>query len=276
MHDRIAGDRLRARSLETITRDSVDSAVPGRVRPITTVAPALEGARRVVRAAEGAASRVERLGADLAARVDLLGGRELTTTDELECRRAIFEIESCLRRAETDLARVERVSPASAAAVADDLANARAALATAATSVAPIVSAAARCLDGERAAWSGPAQTMSARLGLPAIEVRTDAAAPAITEAHGARGVALGDAVHLHPARVSAGTDDGREVLAHELIHLAQARLPPDRGHGRAAAEHEATILAPVLATGGLVPAVQHSIDLSRPAGDGDAAILPD
>src|SRR5262245_13283059 len=128
--------------------------------------------------------------------------------------------------------------------------------------------------DGEP--WRAEADAMASALGLGTVDVRVGDEARAITEAHGARGVALQNVVYLHPERVAPGTADGREVLAHELVHLAQARPPADTGAGRRAAEREAVAIAPALARGQPIPALAHAIDLQHPAGDGDHAVLPD
>lgn len=117
---------------------------------------------------------------------------------------------------------------------------------------------------------------MASQLGLGNVEVEDGDRARAITEAHGARGVAHGGVVYLHPERVRHDEDAGREVLAHELIHIAQSRLAEGTGGGRLAAEREAAVHAGALARGSSVPTVRHGIDLSRPAGDGDHTMLPD
>ena len=130
-------------------------------------------------------------------------------------------------------------------------------------------------LPGARdGAWAADVTELAPRLGLGAVDVRSDGAARAITDGKAARGVALGNVVYLHPDRVKPGTRAGREVLAHELVHLAQARLPTGDGvEDRDAAEHEAAELAPRVAAGATAMP-RHAIDLSRPAADGD--VLPD
>ena len=112
--------------------------------------------------------------------------------------------------------------------------------------------------------WADEASSIAPQLGLSAFELRTDAGA----RAEGARGVALGGAVHLDTERIRPGTAEGREVLAHELVHLAQAKLPADQDVGRAAAEDEATEIARSIASGGPARRPSRHIDLSRPAAD--------
>jgi hypothetical protein len=106
-------------------------------------------------------------------------------------------------------------------------------------------------------------------LGLPRIELGGTGAA--IARGRGARGIALGDATFLDPARLDAGSSETREVLAHELIHQAQARLPPSADHGREAAEAEAHEIAAHYAATGELAQPRLAIDLSQPAADNDA-----
>jgi hypothetical protein len=121
-------------------------------------------------------------------------------------------------------------------------------------------------------AWQPHVRAIADRLGLGEVEIDAGDRGRAVTDAKGARGVALGRAVHLHP-ELRPETTEGREVLAHELVHLAQARLPEadTTTAGRDAAEDEAARLAPMLAAGVAAPAPQQYIDLSRPAADKDA-----
>lgn len=113
------------------------------------------------------------------------------------------------------------------------------------------------------------AATASAQLGIaPRLEVGE--AGRAATEARGARGVAHGDAIAIHPD-VDATTAAGKQVVLHEHLHQAQAQLPADQDAGRDAAELEADELASVAASGGALTRPTRHIDLSRPAGDDDA-----
>jgi hypothetical protein len=124
-------------------------------------------------------------------------------------------------------------------------------------------------LAANRPTWDGDLAEIAPRLGLGAVTVVADATARAVTEAQGARGVALGSTVYLHPTRVRPGTSEGREVLAHELVHIAQARLVASAPSAdRGSAEREAALLAPRLAAGEAVGAPRVRIDLCQPAAD--------
>ncbi|MBL8622260.1 MAG: hypothetical protein JNK64_13185 [Myxococcales bacterium] len=113
------------------------------------------------------------------------------------------------------------------------------------------------------------AATASAQLGIaPRLEVGE--AGRAATEARGARGVAHGDAIAIHPD-VDATTAAGKQVVLHEHLHQAQAQLPAEQDGGRDAAELEADELASAAANGGALTRPTRHIDLSRPAGDDDA-----
>lgn len=113
------------------------------------------------------------------------------------------------------------------------------------------------------------AATASAQLGIaPRLEVGE--AGRAATEARGARGVAHGDAIAIHPD-VDATTAEGREVVAHEMVHQAQAQLPAAQDAGRAAAEEEAATLAHAARDGGPIGTPRFAIALTNPAADKDA-----
>ena len=113
------------------------------------------------------------------------------------------------------------------------------------------------------------AATASAQLGIaPRLEVGE--AGRAATEARGARGVAHGDAIAIHPD-VDPATPAGKQVVFHEHLHQAQSQLPAEQDAGRAAAELEADELASAAANGGALTRPTRHIDLSRPAGDDDA-----
>ncbi|MBL8622229.1 MAG: hypothetical protein JNK64_13030 [Myxococcales bacterium] len=113
------------------------------------------------------------------------------------------------------------------------------------------------------------AATASAQLGIaPRLEVGE--AGRAATEARGARGVAHGDAIAIHPD-VDPATPAGKQVVFHEHLHQAQSQLPAEQDAGRAAAELEADELASAAAGGGALTRPTRHIDLSRPAGDDDA-----
>ncbi len=113
------------------------------------------------------------------------------------------------------------------------------------------------------------ASELGAQLGV-APALTTGEAGREATESRGARGVAEGATVALHPD-VDAATTDGRATIAHELIHQAQAQLPPELDAGRDAAETEAAQLATAAASGAAVVAPTRAIDLTRPAADRDA-----
>jgi hypothetical protein len=141
------------------------------------------------------------------------------------------------------------------------------------------VDAAAPAHDGPAAASGSPADvgdplhalaaTASAQLGIaPRLEVGE--AGRAATEARGARGVAHGDAIAIHPD-VDATTPAGKQVVLHEHLHQAQAQLPVEQDVGRDAAELEADELASAAASGAALARPTRHIDLSRPAGDDDA-----
>jgi len=117
------------------------------------------------------------------------------------------------------------------------------------------------------------AADLGAALGVsPEIHAGEDARTA--TEARGAKGVAHGSAVSIHPD-VDPSTPDGRGVIAHEVVHQAQAQLPAAQDAGRGAAEAEAAQLAAVAATGATPPAPQLAIDLAQPAANTDAAREP-
>jgi hypothetical protein len=255
-------------------------------------------ARNAVRGALGAVERVVAWGPQLM--------HAVTTANYGESARLSFEIRSALRRAEMNIADLERRDPDQATRAADAIVDARGRLGTVQRELAMLLRAApvleasgAGSAEAEaewtkarahansitelqpkdaEPTWDTDAASMASSLGLGGVSVHGGDTARSITDAKSARGVALGDAIYMSPDRARPGTEEGREVLAHELVHLAQARLPRDAGDGRDAAEHEATSLAPSLARGGSV-APKHYIDLSRPAADKDAsptAIAPD
>jgi hypothetical protein len=56
------------------------------------------------------------------------------------------------------------------------------------------------------AGWAAETAQLAPGLGLAKVDVRSDETARAITEARGARGVALGRTVYLHPERIAPGT----------------------------------------------------------------------
>ncbi len=95
------------------------------------------------------------------------------------------------------------------------------------------------------AAWRDEAAPLAARLGV-APEIRADREARRRTEARGARGLASGDGIFLHPTRIAPGTSEGRRVLVHELVHVAQAKRKREGAAvaDRAAAEAEAEAAA--------------------------------
>jgi hypothetical protein len=269
------------------------AGVPGKATSMTQrgvhAAPEV-AARNAVRGALGAVERVVAWGPQLM--------HAVTTANYGESARLSFEIRSALRRAETNIADLERRDPDQATRAADAIADARGRLGTVQRELAmllraaPVLEAAGAGsaeaeaewtqsrthansiteLQPQDAAptWDTDAASMASSLGLGNVSVHGGEDARSITDAKSARGVALGDAVYMNPDRVRPGTPEGREVLAHELVHLAQARLPHDAGDGREAAELEAAALAPSLARGGGV-APRHYIDLRAPAADGDA-----
>jgi hypothetical protein len=237
---------------------------------------------QAVLAAHGAATRIEAWGARL--------GERVAAGDYLESGRLSIEIRWLIRRSELALADVEADDPA---VTAGELDAATARLAGLGRALAPVLGQApvleqagagsAECERdwnarrpgaNEPARWADEAAAMAHGLGLGAVEIRSDESARSITDAKGARGVALGATVYLHPERTRPGTPDGREVLAHELIHLAQARLPAPTGSAgggdRDAAEREAGELAPSIAAGSPSRLPRRYIDLSRPAADRD------
>jgi hypothetical protein len=233
-------------------------------------------AHNAVRAALGATQRVSTWVPQLMAAV--------AAASYAEAGRLSFEIRSALRRAHLDLAELERKAPEHATAIAELIEEARTQLHAAEQEAAMLLRAAPVLEDPQsasaeaeaawteaRSGWQQDAASMSSALGLGEVTVHSDDVARSVTDAKAARGVALGDAVYMHPSRVRPGTTEGREVLAHELVHLAQARLPRDAGSGRAAAEREAAALAPTLARGGGARP-SHFIDLSHAAADRDAA----
>lgn len=113
------------------------------------------------------------------------------------------------------------------------------------------------------------ARSAAAKLGV-APRLIGGEAGRAMTEAHGARGVAHNDTVAIHPD-VDPETPEGRETVAHELVHQAQAILPSAQDAGRAAAEEEAATLARDARDGGPIGAPQFAIALTTPAADKDA-----
>ena len=113
------------------------------------------------------------------------------------------------------------------------------------------------------------AATASAQLGIaPRLEVGE--AGRAATEARGARGVAHGDAIAIHPD-VDTTTAAGKQVVFHEYFHQAQSQLPGASPDNRPAAEVEATTAARQFAATGAAAVPQVPIDLAQPAADKDA-----
>ncbi|MBL8625316.1 MAG: DUF4157 domain-containing protein [Myxococcales bacterium] len=113
------------------------------------------------------------------------------------------------------------------------------------------------------------AEQFGAQFGV-APRLATGEAGRAATEPKGARGVATGDVVAIHPD-VDPATTAGKQVVIHELVHQAQAQLPAEQDAGRAPAEAEAAALAAQAASGGAVAKPTFAIDLRAPAADNDA-----
>lgn len=124
------------------------------------------------------------------------------------------------------------------------------------------------------ARWKEQVANFAPRLGLDEVRVRCDNHARAVTEAEGARGVALEDTIYLHPERITPETTEGCEVLVHELVHIAQARLGSDSRASRHDAEAEAAEIARSVTRGG-TGSPRRAIDLSRPAADRHAGDPP-
>jgi hypothetical protein len=257
-------------------------AIPGKATLTERLPPAHPAAvaQRRVRAAAGAAAQIEAMTAPLAAAI--------AAVDYGESAQLAFEIRMGHRRAERELAQLadsehgepwKDAAAAVSARLAGAMREASLLLRAAPRLDAPGAGSEAAerawraALDGRStvetmgAAWQAEVAALAPRLGLDAVEVRSDDHARAVTDAHGARGVALDNVIHLHPERVQPGTAEGREVLAHELVHLAQARLPVAAASPRDDAEHEAADLAGSLARGAAVQP-RHRIDLSRAAAD--------
>jgi hypothetical protein len=101
-------------------------------------------------------------------------------------------------------------------------------------------------------------------------------AARAATEGHRAttRGLALGDAIYLHP-EVDVANEDGRRIALHEVVHLAQARLDNASSTDRASAEAEADELSRRAARGARLEAPRQGLALTRAAADDDVKVAP-
>lgn len=212
------------------------------------------GAATAVRSGRGAVSRLR----GLVPQLDPARG-PASPLVALDARGALLRIDQAIGQL--------RTMTASRPELASDLA----ALQDARAELAPAVE---RSTDDAAAAWQRDAAPIAARLGLGSVDIRADDHARAVTDAKRAEGVAHGSTVFLHPDRIAPGTDTGREVLAHELVHLAQARVAGTETDqdDRDAAELEAADLAPALAAGSPVRTPTRPIDLSRPAGNVDAA----
>lgn len=118
------------------------------------------------------------------------------------------------------------------------------------------------------AAWQAEAAPLTHKLGVaPAILANDEARTR--SDAHGARGLAEGNVVYLHPERLTPGTSEGRLVLIHELVHIAQAQ--GGSASSREAAEAEADAIAHAAASGAEITTPQRSIALDRAAADSDA-----
>ncbi|MGN6104907.1 MAG: eCIS core domain-containing protein [Kofleriaceae bacterium] len=126
---------------------------------------------------------------------------------------------------------------------------------------------------GSRAATE--AAPIASALGLELPRMQVNESARQVTGSKHAQGVALGHAIYLDPARASAGTNESRTVLAHELVHHAQSKLTVTSETTRDDAETEARELAEHYVATGEMAAPQVGIDLSRPAADSDARDLP-
>lgn len=253
-------------------------------RPVYTAAFGAAMAERHTRTAEDSAGRIEALAAELNAAI--------ASANYAESARLAFELRMAERRGRTALsdytpgrfgdaadratsAARERLEAAVRNAMllicrAPELETPDAASEDAELAWRSTLGRTAEPVAGTAPAqtWAGDTADLASRLGLGSVDVRADDTARSLTDSHGARGVALGGVVHLHPDRVQPGTSAGREVLAHELVHLAQARLSPEHDHGRDAAEHEAAEIARSLASGGAGRAPVRHIDLACPAAD--------
>lgn len=121
------------------------------------------------------------------------------------------------------------------------------------------------------AAWRDEAAPLAERLQIAPV-IRADGEARERTEARGARGLAIGNTIYLHPDAIAPGTAEGRRVLVHELVHIAQAQGKHTLG-ARADAEREAATMA---ADGGAnLAAPVHGIDLTEAAADRDGEPAP-
>jgi uncharacterized protein DUF4157 len=85
-----------------------------------------------------------------------------------------------------------------------------------------------------------------ARMGVDLSDVRvhTDRGAAERTETLGARAFAEGSDVHFAQGEYDSDSDEGRELLAHELVHVAQAKrgakgAMTKRADGASAGDHE-------------------------------------
>ncbi|HEX4245827.1 MAG TPA: DUF4157 domain-containing protein, partial [Acidimicrobiales bacterium] len=100
------------------------------------------------------------------------------------------------------------------------------------------------------------ARGVASALGLPSEQyrVRSDDDARAVVDRHRARGVAIGDTVHIHPEDVRPEGWATRALLAHELAHVVQTRNgrlgPPPVPADVPVAEAEAEELAEAVRAG--------------------------